>query len=149
PFRGVAPVRYAPEARTARRYNRRGSAGSRASQLKLVLDTNIVLDWLHFAQPQLTPLHDGVQQQRVRIVTHPILMDELRRVLTFSQFKLDTTAQDGLMLRYRALTIPVQIGEPAALPAQFPRCRDSDDDKFLAIAYHAGADALVSRDKAL
>ena len=35
------------------------------------------------------------------------------------------------------------------LPDGFPRCRDSDDDVFLALAYHAKADALVTKDKAL
>jgi predicted nucleic acid-binding protein len=33
------------------------------------------------------------------------------------------------------------------LPAGFPRCRDRDDDHFLALAYHVKADALVTRDK--
>jgi predicted nucleic acid-binding protein len=37
----------------------------------------------------------------------------------------------------------------AALPEHFPRCRDPDDNHFLALAWHAKADALVSRDHAV
>ena len=35
------------------------------------------------------------------------------------------------------------------LPGSFPRCRDRDDEHFLALTYHAKADALVSRDNAV
>jgi predicted nucleic acid-binding protein len=35
------------------------------------------------------------------------------------------------------------------LPPGFPRCRDPDDDHFLALAHHAAADALVSKDRAV
>jgi predicted nucleic acid-binding protein len=33
------------------------------------------------------------------------------------------------------------------LPTDFPRCRDRDDEIFLALAYRAQADALVTKDK--
>jgi putative PIN family toxin of toxin-antitoxin system len=117
--------------------------------LKLVLDTNIVLDWLHFAQPALEPLHHGLQEHRVCVFTHAVILDELRRVLSFSQFKLDPAARLALIERYQSLTVPIAVENPTVLPEAFPRCRDPDDDKFLAVAYHAGADALLSRDKAL
>ena len=35
------------------------------------------------------------------------------------------------------------------MPSQFPRCRDRDDEHFIALAYHQKADALVSRDNAV
>lgn len=35
------------------------------------------------------------------------------------------------------------------MPGGFPRCRDRDDEHFIALAYHARADALVSRDNAV
>lgn len=118
--------------------------------MKLVLDTNVVLDWLHFAHPQLAILHDFVQRDRLTVVTHPLLSEELRRVLAYSQFKLDAAAQDVLLRRYETLTSPLVAGEaPDVLPEGFPRCRDPDDDKFLAVAFHARANALVSKDKAL
>jgi putative PIN family toxin of toxin-antitoxin system len=78
-----------------------------------------------------------------------VLVDELRRVLSFSQFKLDAAAQVALLDRYRSLTTSLMVEDPGELPDAFPRCRDPDDDKFLAVAWHARADALVSRDKAL
>jgi predicted nucleic acid-binding protein len=35
------------------------------------------------------------------------------------------------------------------MPANFPRCRDRDDEHFIALAYHQKADALISRDNAV
>jgi predicted nucleic acid-binding protein len=35
------------------------------------------------------------------------------------------------------------------LPAGFPRCLDTDDQHFLALAYHARADALLTKDSQL
>jgi predicted nucleic acid-binding protein len=35
------------------------------------------------------------------------------------------------------------------LPPGFPRCRDRDDEIFIALAYHARADGLVTKDKAV
>ena len=35
------------------------------------------------------------------------------------------------------------------LPGGFPRCRDRDDEPFLALAFHAKADVLASRDNAV
>ena len=35
------------------------------------------------------------------------------------------------------------------LPGGFPRCRDRDDEPFLALAFHTKADALASRDNAV
>jgi predicted nucleic acid-binding protein len=35
------------------------------------------------------------------------------------------------------------------LPAGFPICRDVDDQHFLALAYHAKADGLITKDRQL
>ena len=35
------------------------------------------------------------------------------------------------------------------LPGGFPRCRDRDDEPFLALAFHTKADVLASRDNAV
>jgi predicted nucleic acid-binding protein len=90
----------------------------------------------------------------VTVLTHEPAIDELRRVLTYPELKLDPARQSEVFERYLAQTsIWPTAGSSdavgAALPKGFPRCRDADDDPFLALAYHARAAALVSRDKAV
>jgi len=67
-------------------------------------------------------------------------------------------ARDPLRFRSevskRALTVisgTVQLTEVEshAVPAQLPRCRDADDQKFIDLAVGAGARWLLTRDRAL
>jgi uncharacterized protein len=120
--------------------------------MKLVLDTNVVLDWLIFDDPSIHPLRDGIHEGRVVVVTHARAIDELRRVLSYRHFELDLPRQTRALERYQAHTSRLPVEEHTSigrmeLPAGFPRCRDPDDDHFLALAYHAKAHALVSKDK--
>ena len=119
--------------------------------LKWVLDTNVVLDWLLFDDALLNPLRVAVGEGRLTIVTHPFAIGELRRVLGYPDLGLDATRQKAVLQSYEAQTSCVDLPqiEYANLPKGFPRCRDPDDDLFLALAYHSRADALVSRDKAV
>lgn len=120
--------------------------------LTLVLDTNVVLDWLVFHDTGLGWLQQAVDQQRITVVTHTAAIDELRRVLTYPQCKLGALEQEALLNRYRAACMEAALPagfslENLLLPAGFPNCRDSDDQHFLALAYHAKADGLVTKDK--
>jgi len=122
--------------------------------IKLVLDTNIVLDWLVFSHVSMNVLQEGTEDRRITVVTYPPALDELRRVLTYPQFKLDASRQKEVLETYQALAEAATLPEGFSLdhlmlPAQFPRCRDRDDEHFLALAFHTGADALVSKDKAV
>ena len=119
--------------------------------MKLVLDTNVVLDWLVFEVPALELLREGVRDGKVAVATNAQAVEELRRVLVYPQFKLEADAPQAVLRDYLSQTSsPDQDAvDPAALPEKFPRCHDPDDDKFLALAYHAKADLLVSKDKAV
>ena len=122
--------------------------------LTLVLDTNVVLDWLVFRDDAISGLQLAVEQRRVTIVTHAAAIDELRRVLAYPQCKLDVLEREALLNRYRMAsfeaTLPTGFSlENLLLPAGFPRCRDEDDQHFLALAYHAKADGLLTKDRQL
>lgn len=121
---------------------------------KLVLDTNVVLDWLVFADPLLHPLAEAVRLEQVHLYTHALVLDELQRVLGYAALKLDASRQTTLLAKYRKHTrqivLPMDFDpQNLKLPAGFPRCKDPDDQPFLALALHANADALVTRDKAV
>ena len=122
--------------------------------MKLVLDTNVVIDWLVFDDVFLASFRQQVRARQVEIVTHAPALDELCRVLGYRELKLDAGRQAQVLASYRAQTTDVDGQTPAAdppvpLPPGFPRCRDPDDNPFLQLAWRSGANALVSRDKAV
>jgi putative PIN family toxin of toxin-antitoxin system len=122
--------------------------------LKLVLDTNVVLDWLVFEDAGVAALRRGIEAQRIAVVTYEPALEELRRVLGYPQLKLEPARQTAVFETYRATAVIATVPDgysPAQLmlPAGFPRCRDPDDDHFLALTHHATADALVSKDRAV
>lgn len=125
-----------------------------SSPLRLVLDTNVVIDWLVFDDPFMHPLRQGVNDGRIVVLTHEPAIGELKRVLGYRQLRLDPARQDQVFARYQAqataFAMPADFSlNHLLLPGGFPRCRDRDDEHFLALAYHARADALVSRDNAV
>ena len=125
---------------------------ARKDLVRLVLDTNVVLDWLLFQNADVAGLEQAVADGRVEILVHGPALDELRRVLTYPQCRLDPNAQQALVTRYCSLvavpSVPAGFGlNDLQLPSGFPHCRDPDDQHFIALAYHTRADALVTRDK--
>lgn len=124
------------------------------SSARLVLDTNVVLDCFVFRDPALQALVTAIEGGVVGILVHEHALDELRRVLAYPQCRLDDGTRQLVFDHYLAIAIqpPMPQGfnrEALLLPSGFPRCRDRDDEPFLALAYHARADGLVTRDKAV
>jgi len=121
---------------------------------RLVLDTNIVLDWLVFRDPAIAALAAAIEGRRVQVVTHPPAVEELQRVLAYPQCRLSPLEQREVLERYRSAVVMAELPEAfrtdnLMLPAGFPRCRDRDDEHFLALAYHTHAAGLVTKDKAV
>ena len=120
--------------------------------LTLVLDTNVVLDWLVFRRPALIDFTNAVNHGDVLLLSHEATLVELRRVLNYPVLKLNAQRQSEVYSVYqsvcRAAKVPDEFGmNNLLLPEGFPQCRDPDDQLFLALAFHSRADALVSRDK--
>lgn len=113
--------------------------------LRLVLDTNVVLDLFHWANVDAVPIMAALEAGRIECVADARTMDELQRVLTYPQLKLTPEMIAERYARYRGLVRLVDDGEAPPLP----RCKDRDDQKFLELAARANADLLVSKDKAL
>jgi uncharacterized protein len=119
-----------------------------------VLDTNVVIDWLMFNDPYMNPLRERVADGRIVVLTHMPAIEELKRVLAYKQLKLLPERQADIFARYISQTQTVSLPTGATLknllmPGGFPRCRDRDDEHFIALAFHQKADALVSRDNAV
>ena len=114
---------------------------------RLVLDTNIVMDLLHFDDRHARPLKVAIADGRVSCYTDDDCLAELERVTGYPEFGLDAPARRALIDSYRAFVTrcPTGADENFALP----RCRDADDQKFLILAARCQADILVTRDKLL
>lgn len=113
--------------------------------MRVVLDTNVVMDWLHFRDIGVQDLAAAIMAETVTCLADDATLDELARVVAYPEFGLDGKAQSELLAEYRQILRMVPDGPTPPLP----RCKDRDDQKFLALAARGKADLLVSKDKAL
>lgn len=115
--------------------------------MRLVLDTNIVMDMLHFSDHRTQPLRERIARGSLQCFTDSACLAELERVTAYPEFGLDEPSRHALMATYRGM---VQACEPAGEEDYgLPRCRDADDQKFLILAARCSADLLITRDKLL
>lgn len=122
-----------------------------ATPLRLVLDTNVWLDWLVFFDPAVVRLRHVVEAGDAMILMDEPCRDELQRVLGYRlrNRKAPLAPEEQVGALARALAASMPFDGPAAPPAPLPPCRDPDDQKFLELAAAAAAHALLTRDKEL
>ena len=123
--------------------------------LRLVLDTNIWLDWLVFDDAGIASIKAAVESRAADIFIDANCERELARVLAYARGKttLDPAAQAACLATCKRVAHNVE--ESGVLRAsegagfQLPRCRDPDDQKFLELAHACRADFLITKDNAL
>lgn len=115
--------------------------------LRLVLDTQVWLDWLVFDDPSVAPLREAHAAGRIQIMIDEACEAELERVLGYDlgKYTIDANAQAACLARCRGI---VKRVEPKLVQG-LPQCRDPDDQKFLELALAVQADVLVTKDRAL
>lgn len=115
--------------------------------LRLVLDTNVWLDWLVFNDVSIRPIQNMVDSGRAEIIIDAECGQELIRVLAYplQKWTLDAVAQAACVKRFRSIARLVVVPAHGKLPA----CRDPDDQKFLALAAGSEAYCLLTKDRAL
>lgn len=118
-----------------------------AGLTRLVLDTNVWLDWLVFDEPAVAPLREAHALRRIEIVMDAPCEAELVRVLAYDLGKhtIGARAQAICVARCHGIVKRVE----SALFEGLPQCSDPDDQKFLALALAARADFLVTKDREL
>jgi putative PIN family toxin of toxin-antitoxin system len=117
-------------------------------RLRVVLDTNVWLDWLVFDDPTMAPIRASVAAGRAELFIDEPCAAELARVLTrkLGRRTLDPAAQAAALAECRRIARPIA---PTDAPVELPKCRDTDDQKFLEAAACARADVLITKDQAL
>jgi putative PIN family toxin of toxin-antitoxin system len=113
--------------------------------LRLVLDTNVVLDLFYWSNTEAVPIMAALEGGQVECLADERTLAELQRVLTYPQLKL---TPEMAVDRYRRYSGLVSVLPEGAAPP-LPRCKDRDDQKFLELAARCAANILVTKDKAL
>ena len=118
-------------------------------RMRLVIDTQVWLDWLVFADPSVAGLRASVERGRAEVLIDAAGLAELERVLAYPLGKRAVDAAACLAACQKIATrVEAGSGEAALLPPM-PMCRDPDDQKFVTLAARARADCLVTRDREL
>jgi putative PIN family toxin of toxin-antitoxin system len=118
---------------------------------RLVLDTNIWLDWLVFGDTGIAHIRQLQGAGHLEICIDAVCEAELARVLAypFGKRKLETAEQQRALAQCRRIATRIDAAASAPERARLPACRDPDDQKFLEAALAAHADWLITKDRAL
>jgi putative PIN family toxin of toxin-antitoxin system len=111
---------------------------------RVVIDTNVLLDFWVFDDPRARQLREALESGRIHGLRDGTTVDELAEVLSRPRFGLEAVRQMALLREWDRLAFV----EPAAGASPL-RCADPLDQKFLDLAAAARADWLVTKDKAL
>ncbi|MBS1229489.1 MAG: PilT protein domain protein [Proteobacteria bacterium] len=114
---------------------------------RVVLDTNIVMDMLHFDDRHTQPLRSAIDAGQLQCFSDGECLAELERVTGYPAFALDDAGRQALFEKYQRLV--TRCDAAATEDYRLPRCRDEDDQKFLILAARCGAELLITRDKLL
>ena len=110
----------------------------------VVIDTNLVLDLLLFADPGVRALHQALQAGALRWLATDAMRGELARVLGYPRLRPRLAppgpSAEDVLTAFDRLALRV----PAAAPAPV-RCADPDDQAFIDLACAHGA-LLLSKD---
>jgi putative PIN family toxin of toxin-antitoxin system len=114
----------------------------------VVLDTNVVLDWLVFSDASCSSLAEQLIRGQLRWQATAEMRSELCSVLPRPELKIWNPDGEHVLSvfdRLASLHAPSRVQQPAA----GLRCRDPDDQKFMDLALATSARWLFSRDRAL
>jgi predicted nucleic acid-binding protein len=114
----------------------------------VVLDNNVVLDWLLFLNPDGLAVGEAVEAGRVRWISTPDMRAELSLVLQSGRLNRWEPDVALILSEYSRLSHEV----PRALPAKRElrvRCTDPDDQGFIDLSVAARVRWLVTRDRAV
>lgn len=115
-------------------------------ELRVVIDTNLVLSALFFSRDRLIALRQAWQQDQFRPLISQDTAAELIKVMAYPKFQLKAREQKELLSDYLPWCTTITL--PNSLPA-IPDCRDPHDRPFLQLSVIGKADYLVTGDQDL
>jgi uncharacterized protein len=118
---------------------------ARVTPIRVVLDTNVVLSALLFANGRLRWLRETWQQGQIVPVVNRTTITELLRVLAYPKFRLGQSECDDVLAEY----LPFCVTFAPAAGVAAPTVRDAADQHFLQLALAAKVAFLVTGDNDL
>jgi len=115
----------------------------------VVLDTNVVLDWLLFQDAACSRLSSMLLDGQLHWHATASMRSELASVLPRRQFQRWAPDCEHILSSFDRLTKLRSLPPCTAVPPAKLRCRDPDDQKFIDLAVAVGARWLFSKDRAL
>jgi predicted nucleic acid-binding protein len=115
----------------------------------VILDTQVVMDWLIFDEPSLSTLIGAVMSERLHWTATTAMKAELLHVIgrgVVARYAPDLTRVHEAFERHCRF-----VDEPVLGMAR-PRCSDADDQKFIDLGLALAATqptSLISRDRAV
>ena len=113
----------------------------------MVLDTNVCLDLFVFGDAVAVPLVRALAEGRAEAVTDERCREEWCRVLAYPQLDLSDAARAAALAAHDRWVRCADVVRDMPGGVRPPRCADPDDQKFLELAWSAGAGWLLSKDK--
>ncbi len=116
--------------------------------MRVVLDTNLLVSYLITRRPPLAEIMDiHLAHGDFTLLTAPVLLEELDRVLQYSRLHRFYDAET----RIRFVALVAALSEVVDLPDEIPPpiSRDPSDDWVIACAIAGCADVIVSGDRDL
>lgn len=113
---------------------------------QIVIDTQVIMDWLVFREPSIALLIEAVQAGQVAWTGTAEMKAELLHVLgrgVAADRKPDLAAIEDAFARW------CRVVEPTPPKDLRLVCRDPDDQMFIDLAVSTGARWLISRDRAV
>lgn len=107
-----------------------------------VLDSNVVFDVWYWNDKDAQVLKTAILEKRLQLVSTPSCLKEFAVVLNRPQFKLSESEQDRLLENVLSHVTVARSSVEGMV-----RCRDTDDEKFLNLAFETRADFLFTKDK--
>lgn len=143
-----SPPLYLPAADAAR-LSRKRAVPVHIPSPAIVLDTNVVLDWLLFLDPAAAALASQLESGRLRWVATPAMRHELVSVLDRPMLRRRGTDSERILSMFDLTAEAWSVDQVSAAASGALRCRDPSDQKFVDLAIAVDARWLVTRDKAL
>lgn len=114
----------------------------------IVIDTQVVMDWLVFRDARVQVLTAAVTSGALRWLVAPAMRDEIRHVLGRGVAAGYAPDLAFIEAQFDAHAQCVDVIAPQPLSGRLV-CRDPDDQKFIDLALASQARWLISRDKAV
>jgi predicted nucleic acid-binding protein len=114
------------------------------TQELVILDTNVVLDWLVFEDPACRHIDSRLESGLWLWIASDGMRAELERVLRYPAIEKRLQDAGAVLRQWDLWARPVPEAGPCAM-----QCSDRDDQRFLDLAIERRARWLLSRDRAL